>query len=65
MNLKAVLMLCLILFAFASTIATLTISVGTGIPKVFGTATAITQNVESGRVQPMGDPVDNPLPGSN
>lgn len=63
MNLKAVLMLCLIFFAFASTIATVTNAFDKRTPKVFGITTSITYNIKSGQVQPTGDLVDDPLPG--
>ncbi len=61
MNLKALLMLCLILFASASTIVALTVSFGTQISEALDTAT-ISQTLESGQVEPTGDPIDDPVP---
>ena len=63
MNLKAVLMLCLIFFAFASTVATITIAFGTRTPDVFGTTRTFTYNIGFGQFQPTGDIIDDPTPG--
>ena len=63
MNVKAVLMLCLIIFAFASTIATITIAFGTRTPDVFGIKRTIVYNIESRQVEPMiGDPIGGDFP---
>lgn len=59
MNLKAVLMLCVIIFAFASTVATITIALGSRTPNVFGTTRSISYIIDSGQVQPTGDPIDD------
>lgn len=59
MNLKPILMVCLIFFAFASTIATMTIAFGTRTPDVLGITRTPTYNAEFGQVQPMGDPIDD------
>jgi len=59
MNLKPILMVCLIFFAFASTITTMTIAFGTWTPDVFGVTRTFAYNVEPGQVLPMGDPIDD------
>jgi len=52
-------MVCLIFSAFVSTIATMTIAFGTRTPDALGITMTATYNVESGQVQPMGDPIDS------
>jgi hypothetical protein len=63
LNVKIVSILCLILFALASPIVTITTTFVTWTPNVLGITETATYNIESGRYQPTGgDPIDGDFP---
>jgi len=64
LNLKAALLLIMVFFA--STITTVTMAISTTTPDSFSTAktTFATHDIEPGKVELRGDPIDNPVTGS-
>ena len=65
MNVKIVSMLCLIFFAFALPIVTITTALDTRTPDLLDITRIIGYNIESGQYQPTGgDPIDGDLPPS-
>ena len=64
MDLKAALLLTVVLFA--STIAIVTMAISIPAPDSFGTTktTFASHDIEFGKVETRGDPIDNPVTGS-
>ena len=63
MNVKIVSILCLIFFALASPIVTITTAFGTWTSDVLGITRTITYNIEPGQNQPTGgDPIVDDFP---